>query len=122
MKFCSKCDNMYYIAISDDNENQLSHYCRFCGNKESNYADDICVLSTNNTSGDQIYNYTMNEYTKHDPTLPRIYNIECPNPTCKTNELSDSGKKKPAEIVYMRYDDNNLKYTYICVECDTSWK
>jgi DNA-directed RNA polymerase subunit M/transcription elongation factor TFIIS len=122
MKFCSKCDNMYYIAIAEDNENKLSYYCRICGNKENSYSEETCVLSTNNTSGEQIYNYTINEYTKHDPTLPRIHNMECPNLDCKTNETNTSDKKKPAEIVYIRYDDNNLKYTYICVECDYVWK
>jgi DNA-directed RNA polymerase subunit M/transcription elongation factor TFIIS len=113
---------MYYIAIADDNENKLLYYCRVCGNKDNNYSEETCVLSTNNTQGEQIYNYTVNKYTKHDPTLPRIYNMECPNGSCKTNELSQTGKKKPAEIVFMRYDDDNLKYTYICVECDTVWK
>ena len=123
MKFCYKCDNMYYIKISDTKDDSLSYYCRVCGNEETSHSEEPCVLSTiNNTTGEQIYNYLINEYTKFDPTLPRVYNIECPNPNCKTNELSNSGKKKPAEIIYMRYDDNNLKYTYICVTCDTIWK
>jgi len=122
MKFCNECDNMYYISISDDDENKLSYYCRVCGNKERNVMEETCVLSTNNTTGEQIYNYSINEFTKYDPTLPRIYNMDCPNEKCKTNILTTSGKKKPAEIVFMRYDDNNLKYTYICVECDCVWK
>jgi DNA-directed RNA polymerase subunit M/transcription elongation factor TFIIS len=114
---------MYYIAISDDNENKLSYYCRVCGNKENNYSEETCVLSTTHTNGEQIYNYTINEYTKNDPTLPRIYNMKCPNSNCKTNETANGEKKnKNAEIVYTRYDDNNLKYTYICVDCNYVWK
>jgi aspartate carbamoyltransferase regulatory subunit len=54
-----------------------------------------------------------------DPTLPRIYNIRCPNTACKTNE---EGEKTPAEVIYMRYDDENMKYLYICTTCDTTWK
>jgi hypothetical protein len=110
---------MYYIAISDDNENKLSYYCRVCGNKDNDYSEETCVLTTNNTNGEQIFNYTINEFTKNDPTLPRIYNMKCPNVNCKTNATEH---KKPTEIVYMRYDDDNLKYTYICVECDFVWK
>ena len=52
-----------------------------------------------------------NEYTKLDPTLPRIYNVRCPNGKCATNAENAS---KPAEVIYMRYDDANLKYIYIC--------
>lgn len=25
------------------------------------------------------------------------------------------------EVIYMRYDDINLKYIYMCVHCDTTW-
>ena len=54
-----------------------------------------------------------------DTNLPRIYNIRCPNSACDTNK---TGETKPAEIIYMRYDDSNLKYIYICSTCDTTWK
>ena len=47
-----------------------------------------------------------------DPTLPRLYNIQCPNDECKT----ENG------VIYIRYDSDNLKYLYICVDCDTKWK
>ena len=50
--------------------------------------------------------------------------MDCPNVQCKSNESdkeSDKEKKKP-EIVYMRYDDDNMKYLYMCVECDYVWK
>ena len=60
----------------------------------------------------------INKYTKLDQTLPRVYNIPCPNKQCKTNEKD---YKNPAEIIYMRYDDANMKYTYICTTCDTKW-
>ena len=38
---------------------------------------------------------------------------------CKTNTETN---KDPAEVIYMRYDDDNMKYLYICVTCDTVWK
>ena len=31
MLFCSKCDNMYYIKLDKDNDNQLINYCKKCG-------------------------------------------------------------------------------------------
>lgn len=119
MKFCEKCNNMYYISIDETNENKLSYYCRNCGHKDSNIDDDgICVLNTQIKKGNQQFHHIINQYTKLDPTLPRIYNIPCPNKECPTN---DENKKTPREIIYMRYDDDNLKYVYICTTCDNQW-
>jgi DNA-directed RNA polymerase subunit M/transcription elongation factor TFIIS len=109
---------MYYIRISENEDNKLEFYCRHCGNIDNTQEERICIINSHNSSDEQTYNYTINEFTKNDPTLPRIYNIQCPNSECKSNQ----GTKKPAEIIYMRYDDNNLKYAYICVDCDRAWK
>ena len=120
MKFCVKCENMYYIGIDADNTNQLIHYCRHCGHKDESIDDEgVCVLNTQLKKGAQKFTHIINEYTKLDPTLPRIYNMKCPNEECKTNQEK---YEKLTEIIYMRYDDNNLKYLYICAECDTNWK
>jgi len=120
MKFCEKCDNMYYIAIDNEDPNKLQYYCRNCGHKDDTIAEEgTCVLNTQFKKGEQKFNHILNEYTKLDPTLPRIYNMKCPNVECKTNaEKYD----KPVEVIYMRYDDDNLKYLYICAQCDTTWK
>ena len=61
--------------------------------------------------------HIINKYTKLDPTLPRISTILCPNPNCRTN-TDDMSK----EIIYIRYDDANMKYVYLCSTCDTVWK
>lgn len=120
MKFCSECNNMYYIAISETDENNLVYYCRNCGHRDETIANEgICILDTKSNTGEQKFNHIINKYTKFDPTLPRIYNIHCPNSNCKTNHPQE---KTPAEIIYMRYDDNNMKYLYICSTCDTIWK
>lgn len=118
MKFCTKCDNMYYIGINVTDPNKIIYYCRNCKYKDEDLSEEgVCVLNTQLKKGEQKFNHIINKYTKLDPTLPRIYNIKCPNKECKSN-IDD----KNAEIIYMRYDDDNLKYLYICVECDTVWK
>ena len=119
MKFCEKCDNMYYISIDKDDPNKLTYYCRCCGHiDEQAKAEGLCVLETNFKQSEQKYQHMINPYTKLDPTLPRIYTMKCPNQSCKTNKQSDA----KAEILYLRYDDDQLKYLYMCVECDTTWK
>ncbi len=119
MKFCINCDNMYYIGINEENPNVLNHYCRNCGHIDNtNMNENSCILKNDIKKGEQKYNHIINKYTKQDPTLPRVTNINCPNTECKTNTESDV---KP-EIIYVRYDEDNMKYLYLCSTCDTTWK
>jgi len=118
MKFCIKCDNMYYIGVNVDDPNKLTYYCRNCRHKDETITEEgVCVLNTQFKKGEQKFNHVINQYTKLDPTLPRIYNLKCPNPECKNTK-----EDKTTEVIYVRYDDSNLKYLYICTECDTTWK
>lgn len=120
MNFCTVCNNIYYIRLAKDDESSLIYYCRKCGNEDTNLNEDsICVSKTYFTAKQQELSNSINKYTKFDPTLPRIYNIKCPNSDCDTN-IEDSGKK--TEIVSIRYDNINMKYLYICSECDYVWK
>lgn len=118
MHFCSNCKNMYYIKIDEDNPNSLLYYCRNCGNEDSLITEDnICVSKTQIKKGEKSFSHFINKYTKLDPTLPRVNNILCPNKDCPTNT-----KNEPREIIYIRYDDLNVNYVYLCSTCDTTWK
>ena len=128
MKFCKICDNMYYISINEKDSNLLSYYCRNCGHIDDTVTESgICILNTQLKKGQQKFNHIINEYTKSDPTLPRIYNVPCPNSQCPINlaksDASSTASASPqSEVIYMRYDDINMKYLYICTTCDTVWK
>ena len=120
MHFCSICSNMYYIRINSDDPNKLVYYCRKCGNEDSLLAsENYCVSKVQIKKSEHSFNHIINKYTKLDPTLPRINNILCPNPDCPTNK---DGKER--EIIYIRYDDVNMKYVYLCSEseCNTVWQ
>jgi len=121
MHFCSKCDNMYYIRISSENNgNNLIYYCRNCGNEDQVLtSENIYVARTQLSRAEKKYGNIVNKYTKLDPTLPRINTIKCPNPECKSNTKDG---EKDREVIYMRYDDINMKYVYICAVCDIVWK
>jgi len=121
---------MYYISITPENE--LQYYCRNCGNIDNTIAsENICVSKVNmkHTTTPQTFSQVVNKYTKLDPTLPRIHTIRCPNDECSSNQSSGSsgvaggpGTNKPkSEIIYVRYDDTNLKYVYLCTKCDKVW-
>ena len=118
MHFCSVCQNMYYISIDADNVNSLVFYCRKCGNKDSVISsENIVVSKLQLKKTDQEFSHIINKYTKLDPTLPRVNNVPCPNSTCTTNTSDE-----PREIIYMRYDNINMKYVYMCSTCDIVWK
>ena len=197
MHFCSECQNMYYLKISDDkNGDTLIYYCRNCGHEDTSLtSQSICVSETQLKSGERQYTHMVNEYTKYDPTLPRINTIKCPNQTCASNgdkksssekskvsiekeevqtggmdkkstkkitvkksktagaettaaeslvenvQTSDAATAEPdtrvkaisvetkinttkseREVIYIRYDDVNMKYVYVCAICDMMWK
>ena len=114
IQFCTQCENKLYHNIQGT---ELVMYCRVCGLTTPTMGQN-CVLETsftnNNTSNtDSI----VNQWTKHDPTLPHI-SVKCPNDKCNTN----TKKNGITDAVYVRYDHVQLKYLYICTECDFQWK
>ncbi len=209
MQFCSECHNMYYLKISDEDGNigdTLIYYCRNCGHEDTSLStSNICVSDMQLLSSEKKYTHIVNEYTKFDPTLPRINTIKCPNQECSSNgfaggvgksataeekaskaatkaaekatkaaekaskaaekAVSKAGPSKKGqtkktglsqvleeqaqaemeatiaaedaeqaqaqnetsgennrEVIYIRYDDTNMKYVYLCVHCDTTWR
>lgn len=118
MHFCTVCQNMYYIRINADDPNKLVYYCRNCGNEDALMnIDTVCVSKLQIKKGEQTFNHIINKYTKLDPTLPRLHNILCPNSECATNT-----KDEKKEIIYIRYDDTNMMFVYLCSTCDAVWK
>ena len=120
MHFCSECHNMYYLKLQSEDADKLIYYCRNCGHEDETLtSENICVSSSQIKRTEQNYTHIINEYTKYDYTLPRINTIKCPNSSCLSN--TDSGADK-REVIYIRYDDVNMKYIYLCTQCDKMWK
>ena len=118
MHFCKQCDNMYYLKLGGENQNNIIYYCRNCGYEDTTLSSsNICVSETTLRNSAQTYAHNVNAYTKSDPTLPRTNTVKCPNIECESNK--DASKR---EIIYLRYNDSEMKYLYICTACNTSWK
>ena len=43
------------------------------------------------------------------------------NDTLPINEESTFVKSRDSDIIYIRYDDENMKYAWICSKCDYTW-
>lgn len=124
MHFCSECGNMYYIRLGGENKDKLTYYCRKCGHENDEIIgleENICVSHTDIKESKSSYEHIINQYTKLDPTLPHIHNINCPNVACPSNK-NQNQEKQTSDILYLRYDDANMKFVYICTYCDTVWK
>lgn len=135
MHFCPKCGNMYYLKLLKEDTDKLIYYCRNCGNEDTSLVQNLNNLYVSKTEVKTKMNYknVINKYTKLDPTLPRIHNIDCPNVECTSNlnnsNTNEEGESKGAEpkknidkeILYIRYDDKNMKFVYLCANCDTIW-
>lgn len=145
MHFCTECSNMYYIRLTETNG--IVYYCRNCGHEDDTITiDNVVVSHTSFKSGTSQYAHVVNKYTKLDPTLPRISTILCPNMECPCNRnhnptqyadratIIGNAEEEPAEpaaaatddavpreVIYMRYDDINMKYIYLCAVCNTIW-
>ena len=120
MNFCKNCDNMYYMKINDDEKSEelgkLIYYCRNCGHEETNVnLHNLCISRYEENNAQKTNK--INEYTKYDPTLPHSHTIKCPNEECVSN-----GKVGAmSDVIYMRVDDINMKYIYLCVYFNTNW-
>ena len=118
MYFCEKCENMYYVHIDSDTA-AITHFCRNCGNTNNsvlNNTNTVYEYDVDKNSAFKLAN-SLNQYTKYDPTLPRSNTIVCPNKECPSVGNSDINN----EIVYIKYDEKNIKFIYLCCNCDKSW-
>lgn len=118
MHFCSNCGNMYYIRLSEGDESSLQYYCRKCGHEtDAISAKNLTVSKTTLNNKTQSFHHIINKYTKLDPTLPHISTMKCINDECVCNQEEET----PSDIIYIKYDDTNMKYVYLCTHCDSTW-
>ena len=111
---------MYYISLKQEDSNKLIYYCRNCGHSDDNLINqNLCISKTEFNKKESKFSNIINKYTKLDPTLPRINTIKCPNSECSSNK--DSSSTSTREVIYLRHDDINMKYVYLCCNCDYSW-
>tara|TARA_B100000780_G_C21111243_1_gene449073 strand:+ start:505 stop:870 length:366 start_codon:yes stop_codon:yes gene_type:complete len=115
ISFCDKCDNMNYIYLNPDTS-ELYNVCKSCGNSELKENESKQIYSSNTDGKSSISEIiNLNPYISHDITLPVIKNnsnIKCNNETCADKETC---------IKYIKYDNDNMKFIYICNHCGTKW-
>jgi DNA-directed RNA polymerase subunit M/transcription elongation factor TFIIS len=113
--FCQSCDNLLYLYKDDDNDD-LYHCCKSCGSKSKVDAKATLVYTTDTGNSDKSESINHNKYITHDVTLPSITNN--PTITCRNKDCNEDHTL----IRYIKFDDINMKFMYICNHCGCKWK
>jgi len=121
MIFCDQCGNMVYMTVKTDDASAvptLTCVCKSCGSTASMGKGECssAVFSAAYSDDHTAYKLYMMQHIRNDPTLPHADNIECANNVC-TRAPSES-----RDVVFIKYDDQNLKYLYHCMHCHEVWK
>tara|TARA_B100000787_G_C16197017_1_gene301673 strand:- start:3003 stop:3368 length:366 start_codon:yes stop_codon:yes gene_type:complete len=110
---------LYYKIVNEEKElegtgvvestEKLIYYCRCCGNTDETIKPKENSVYSVNFNTDSIKKESIiNQYTHHDPSLPKTVGIKCPNEKCPS---------KTPNIIYINYDETNMKYIYMCLDC-----
>jgi DNA-directed RNA polymerase subunit M/transcription elongation factor TFIIS len=106
---------MYLCLEVKDQEAILK--CNMCGYAEAQERGGLVSEIYVKERGSEAYKIDLNEFTRQDPTLPHLKTMKCPNTTCATN--TGAAEK---DVIYIKYDPENLKFLYICTVCDAHWR
>ena len=116
INFCKKCDNHLFL-YSDEETKELYLGCKACGDK-TKYDETNCIYN-NEYEINLSETINQNPYLEHDITLPSIQNnqnIQCPNSECISIK-----EGKPSDVMYIKYEQESMKYIYICKYCKQTW-
>ena len=142
MQFCPACDNKLHMEIGqveapkeapDAFSMPLTLYCKHCPYRKSMdqtnktaapqandpaNAFDPCMYRSNHSSNHPLYyENVVNQYTFDDPTLPVLSDGHCINSQCACN----TDDAVDPEVLYVRYNDQDLKFLYLCRHCRQCW-
>jgi len=115
VNFCKMCDNMLYL-YHDGDTHELYYCCKSCSHQEKVEEKKNLIYKDDQGKLDKSEIINSNPYITHDITLPTISgnsNMKCNNELCDAEETN---------IKYIKYDDMNMKYMYICNHCGSKWK
>lgn len=119
MDFCDECENLLNLRINPEKvgKDQLELFCNKCGNvKKVDYKKNSCIVKNTYNLKDIFIHDKNIEYVCQDPTLPHVNNLDCPNRECLSYK-----KGETKDVVYIEILENDMKYSYICCKCKTTW-
>jgi DNA-directed RNA polymerase subunit M/transcription elongation factor TFIIS len=138
MNFCPKCENYLYLEqgseMKDVNvggntvkkeEFWLNRRCKTCGYVEKDLKGGLVNETVVQERASEGYKILLNEFTRQDPTLPRVKTLPCPNTTgdpATGKAICPTYKGTPRDVIIIKYDAQNMKFLYICDVCGEQWR
>ena len=114
LKFCPTCRTYLCFEVQD---NSCSLQCRTCGYREAQTKGGLVSEIYVKERTSEAHKIILNEFTRQDPTLPHSRDMKCPNGSCASNVGSAE-----RDVIYLKYDAENLKFLYICNVCGQHWR
>ena len=122
---CPKCD--YYMPLTKAAGTQdpstgetlpadLERSCRYCGYTQQEKKGLVMEMVIQESAADT-YRVFVDEHTKNDVRLPHLTTLKCPNGECPSR-----GPGGKSDVIYIKYDNANMKFLYICNVCNTQWR
>lgn len=116
MRFCEACGNKF-------DHDGMFEVCKTCGIRrpfKPTSLEEALVSETNFRSGGSsaASGISVNKYTIADPTLPHVNSIRCPKSECPSNLIDNP---KQSDVIYIKTDPAQLKFQYVCVNCNMQW-
>ena len=115
MDYFKTCPNCRYYLHAVVEDNKLVRKCKSCGITEEDKGGLIMESYIKEKSSDS-WKIEINEFTRQDPTLPYLRDLKCPNTNCSSNKGTSQKK-----IYLIKYDNENLKFVYVCDNCEQTW-
>lgn len=119
MEFCELCENMLYIKNNPEDAFDVKYYCKNCQFEKplsEKQESTLIIQNIYNANNSDDYSNFINEHIIHDPTIPHIDNIPCPNSQCSKPD------NKTNDVMYIKVDNINLKFIYYCTYCKHFWE
>lgn len=108
------CANMLYVKQHPNDSARLLFYCKNCQFTKEHDSDAPYILSQK-TMDTSSYSMFIHPYIQNDPTLPHVNTLPCPSPNCTRPTDAEQ------DVVYMKYDYENMDYVYSCSHCGHFW-
>ena len=151
MHFCTECGNMYYIRLTETNGIvYYCRNCGHEDDTiaiDNIVVSQTSLQQSGSSHANMVNKYTKLDPTLPRISTIQCPNTECPcnrnhNPTqfadrativgSQEEEAGQAGQAAtqaqqadadtvPREVIYLRYDDIQLKYIYLCAVCNTIW-
>lgn len=124
IRFCPVCKYYLYLQMAEDfqasnqDNSLLIRLCRNCGYREEDKKGGLVSEILVKERSAEGYKILLNEFTTRDYRLPHIRgSLKCPSAVCDSNTTGVE-----SDIIYLKDDQVNLTYLYICTHCNTQWR